>query len=96
MKVLEQDEELRGKLEYEADNGIKMYSKFKPEICPGYICVGGINSQYDSDYAIKSFDSINEAKEQLQKIQEAVKEFNQKSRLSIDDELEDVEVVIAE
>ena len=96
MKVLEQDEELRGKLDYKADNGVGLYSGIYPKITFDTVYVRGEVNERDSNVCANCFKSISAAKERIQKIQEAVKEFNQQFYPSTDIEPDDIEVVIAE
>ncbi|MBR5808851.1 MAG: hypothetical protein IKY39_01920 [Clostridia bacterium] len=87
---------MRGRLEYKADNGIGLYSEDRPELSCSGVCLRGEVREYDSEVSCECHDSIRDAKEQIQKIQEAVKEFNQQYKPSTDEEPDDIEVVIAE
>ena len=97
MKVLEQDEELRENLDFVAKNGVRIISRAVPGIYnDNEVYVKGWDGKYDDRIVLNDYTSVDDAKDKIKLICDAVKEFNQQYKPSTDNEPDNIEVVIAE
>ena len=96
MKILEQGDEIeRGRFEFEASNGVKLRSVTYPQICTSKLFIQGKFESFDKDVEICTYDTSEEAREQLKAYIEAVKEYNNSLPQSTGN-IGDIETVIAE
>lgn len=89
MRVLDQDESLRGKgFIYEAKNGITIASDNSPCIYETAIFINGDDKDFDNKLDGLSFKITQEAKEYIEKVKEAVAEYNSSIKEEILDKKE--------
>ena len=97
MKILEQGDEIeRGNFGFEASNGVKLRSATYPQICTSKLFIQGKFESFDKDVEICTYDTSEEAREQLKAYVEAIKEYNDNLQHTTTGCVEDIETVIAE
>lgn len=80
MKVLEQDEKLRGSgLVYRAKNGLEIRSAHIQEMTPSILYIRGDESDRDENIITQTYKKVDDAIKWYKKYTDAVKEYNRQS-----------------
>lgn len=76
MKVLEQDESLRGQGEIFNNNGTRIASEGNTALFNDAICINGRRIQEDGRICSKDFETIEEAQAYYNKVKKVVQDYN--------------------
>lgn len=97
MKVLEQDEDTRGKLDFTASNGFRIRSRATPALVGlTEIRVRGFARDADDRICIADYSGVESAKNFISRAKEAVAEYNATQKGAVIPTTDDVEITIAE